>query len=88
MPYGRRMNQMRRVQLKEFLTNEQIELAMRLRKADAICEEIIKPNLLEINRKLGQENHPMYLAYACEYACNMYQQKPEMEEFELYSGID
>lgn len=32
------------------------------------AEEIIKPNIEAINKKVGQENDPLYLAYAVEYA--------------------
>jgi len=55
------------VALTDFLTDKQIARAMELREAKKICEEIIRPNLAAINRKLGQENDPMYLAYAAEY---------------------
>ena len=33
-----------------------------------IAKELIEPNLVEINRRLGQENDAMYLAYAISYA--------------------
>ena len=55
------------VKLADFLTDKQIARAVELREAKKICEEIIRPNLDAINRKLGQENDPMYLAYATEY---------------------
>jgi hypothetical protein len=35
--------------------------------ARAICEQVIRPQLEEINRRVGQENDPMYLAYALVY---------------------
>jgi hypothetical protein len=33
--------------------------------------EIIEPVIERINKKLGHENDPMYLAYCVEYACMM-----------------
>jgi hypothetical protein len=39
--------------------------------AQRLCKEIIQPNLERINRKLGQQNEPMYLAYLIEYAFMM-----------------
>jgi len=56
----------------QFLNEEQIKKAIQLKKAKAICREIIEPNLTEINNSLGQENNAMYLAYAVEYAVNQY----------------
>jgi len=32
-----------------------------------ICEEIIKPNIQVMNKKLGQANEPMFLAYSVQY---------------------
>lgn len=57
----------RMITLPEFLTDPQIQKVRELKTAKLICDEVIAPNLDEINRKLGQENDPMYLAYACEY---------------------
>lgn len=59
-----------------FLTHAQIEEALSVARAakargqtpvGAICKRVIEPNMVEINRRLGQENDPMYLAYAVEY---------------------
>jgi len=66
---------MKRVTLTSFLTDAQIENALRLwhrphmaRLFHSDCRrEIIEPNLAEINRKLGQENDPEYLAYVIEF---------------------
>lgn len=41
---------------------------MKLKTAKQIHDEVIKPNISTINKLLGQENDPMYLAYAVEYA--------------------
>jgi len=57
----------RTMTLPDFLTETQIKTVCKLRTAKKICDEVIAPNLDEINRKLGQENDPMYLAYACEH---------------------
>ena len=56
------------ITIDQFLNEEQIKKAIQLKKAKEICEEIIKPNIETINTMLGQENDPMYLAYATEYA--------------------
>ena len=59
---------MKQATLKDFLTDREIRRAMELQNARAICEEIIRPAIARINRALGQENDPMYIAYAVEYA--------------------
>lgn len=65
---------MKSITLPDFLTAEQIEAAHQLFKtatpgtfATKCAEQIIAPNLDEINRKTGQANDPKYLAYACEF---------------------
>jgi hypothetical protein len=58
----------------QFLTEAQITEAIRLYKAhgtDAVPHiqaQVIEPNMLAINEKLGQENDARYLAYAVVYA--------------------
>lgn len=69
---------MKTVPIGSFLTDAQIAHGMRLwdqhgRKGGskfiaAVVEQITQPNIAEINRKLGQENDPKFLAYALEYA--------------------
>lgn len=61
---------MKTVSIADFLTPDQIKTAVWLAQggAKAICKHLIEPNLEEINLKLGQENDPMYLAYAVECA--------------------
>lgn len=62
--------------LGDFLTRAQIRECEKLlargdgarSAASAICENVIRPNIEAINRKLGQENDPLYLAYLVEYA--------------------
>jgi hypothetical protein len=66
---------MKQVTLYDFLTESQIEEAHKIwekEKAPAkeICDKVIRPNIAEIDRKLGQANDPMYLAYACEHVFN------------------
>lgn len=58
---------MKTVMLQDFLTDQQIEKAVQLRTAKPICEQIIQPNLEDIEKKLGQKCDPMYLAYMCEF---------------------
>jgi hypothetical protein len=59
---------MRTVTLGDFLTDDEIAEAARLRDHAKILEQIIAPNLERINAALGQENDARYLAYAIEYA--------------------
>lgn len=63
---------MRTITILDFLTPKQIQQALKIYKTNStpakeICEKVIRPNMRSINIKLGQENDPMYLAYACEY---------------------
>lgn len=68
----------RTVTIADFLTNEQITAAAKLFDrlkntgtshlfAEACADEVIRPNMAEINRKLGEVNDPKYLAYAVEH---------------------
>lgn len=58
---------MKSVTINQFLNEDQLKKAINLKKAKDICTHIIKPNIKEINERLGQENDPMYLAYMVEY---------------------
>ena len=40
-----------------------------------LLHEVIKPNMAEINRKLGQENNPEYFAYLVEYLISNAEEK-------------
>lgn len=76
----------KRVNLTDFLTQAQIEQAAALYSAhkgfvgsafiNEVVEKIIAPNLLEINRKLGQDNDARYLAYATGYILSQVQGRP------------
>ena len=61
------------ITLPQFLTEREIRQARVLYQAkvpsyaQAVCARIIRPNIDRINKALGQENDPMYLAYAVEY---------------------
>lgn len=68
-------NNLRHVSITEFLTKDQIQEVFHLRTAKLICDKVIKPNISNINQKLGQENDPMYLAYMIEHILN---QMPSM----------
>lgn len=66
------------VRIGDFLTDEQIRKARLVQKTAPptrlhkwLVEQIIRPNMAEINAKLGQENDEDYLAYAVEYAMTM-----------------
>ena len=65
---------MKNMTLPQFLTEAQIAEALTLCKdhggIDAkgkIQKQVIEPNMVAINKKLGQENDPSYLAYAVVY---------------------
>lgn len=75
---------MKQVVLTDFLTEDEIKrvvMAWNHRKmghgnevgwfAKTICAEVIQPNIARINKALGQENVPMFLAYAVEYVMTM-----------------
>ena len=66
----------RRVFIDQFLTPAQVRRVFELKTAKEICAEVIEPNMAEINRKLCQQNVPMYLAYACELAVSQSKGKP------------
>ncbi len=56
------------VRITDFLTEAQIQQCERLypdRKA--IRDQVIVPNMADINRKLEQENDPDYMAYLVMY---------------------
>jgi len=59
---------MKTMTLKQFLTATEIKKAIKLKHAKEICKQITQPNIERINESLGQENDPMYLAFAVEYA--------------------
>lgn len=61
------------VKLTDFLTEAQLQRAIDLYAmcgagtfARLYAEEVIEPNIVEINRKLGQENDARFLAYMVE----------------------
>lgn len=77
---------MKQMTLKDFLTEREIQYCIYLSTASndrtrgvplarLICEEVIKPSINRINRTLGQQNDPMYLAYAVEYAITQLKRK-------------
>lgn len=70
----------RRVALADFLTDAQINQALAIwRKsitpAKRIADEVMAPNMNEINAKMGQENDPLFLAYMCEHVFNETQKR-------------
>lgn len=58
----------------DFLTDDEIQQVLDIVKAgyhrpvQVICDKITKPNSERINKALGQENDPKFLAYMIEYA--------------------
>ena len=67
---------MKTMTLPQFLTEAQIAHAVKLYEAhgmDAVGKirsEVIEPNMVAINEKLGQENDATYLAYAIVHVCS------------------
>jgi hypothetical protein len=59
---------MKQVALSDFLTDKEIQQAIRLKTAKEIESKIISPNIDRINKALKQENDPRYLAYAVSFA--------------------
>jgi hypothetical protein len=67
----------KRVLITDFLTEEEIALASQMWRgrwledgksyAQRVADLIIRPNIERINKALGQENDPMFLACAVEY---------------------
>ena len=61
----------KRVAIKDFVTDEMFEEIKGIGPdAKRIAAEVIAPRIGAINRKLGQENDPAYLAYAVVHALN------------------
>jgi hypothetical protein len=65
---------MKKIGLSDFLEVEEVVAAIKLYRdaragtfAQKCADEIITPVISRINAKLGQENHPLYLAYCVEY---------------------
>lgn len=72
----------KRVKIGDFLTDDEIKAATKLYEtigiknfAAACAEQIIKPNIERINKALGQENNPLFLAYAVEYVLLMVEKR-------------
>jgi hypothetical protein len=62
------------VTIGKILTDVEITKAANIFKNDNVnfhsrcLEELVRPNMERINRSLGQENSPDYIAYMVEYA--------------------
>ena len=61
------------ITLDEILTQKELDRAIEIYHeclpgtfAKVIADELIEPKIEEINKKTGQENDPMFLAYAVE----------------------
>jgi hypothetical protein len=60
---------MKTFQLQDIFTDEQIQEALDMFKvtptgfAKKFAKEYVEPRIDEINKKLGQENDPVYIAY-------------------------
>jgi len=65
---------MKKVHISDFMTVDEVVAAIKLFRdspegtfAHKCAAEIITPALPRINKTLGQENHPLYLAYVVEH---------------------
>jgi hypothetical protein len=62
----------RKVCLGDFMSEEMLKLAFDIGpKHKFLMEQVVIPNLKEINRKLGQKNDPAYIAYMIVYALEL-----------------
>lgn len=65
----------RTITMGDFLLPAEIELVIEMFKehkpgfAQRVCDLIIAPNMVRIDRALGQTNDAKYLGYACEFIC-------------------
>jgi hypothetical protein len=71
------------ITLPEFLTDGQIDKAVRLYEAhghwDSVAKiqaQVIEPNMAAINVKIGQENDARYLAYAVVHVLSQRKEAP------------
>jgi len=58
----------RTTKISDFLTRAQINQAIRIgTNHKRLLDELVMPNMAQINNALGQENDPGFIAYAIEY---------------------
>lgn len=57
----------RTITLPDFLTEAQLNRAQQCKSAKEVKEKVIEPAIEEIDRRLGQQNDPMCLAYMVEH---------------------
>lgn len=55
------------IHLHDFLTEDEIVVARSIKTAKEVKDKVILPNIERINRALGQENDPMFMAYLTQY---------------------
>lgn len=64
---------MKKVSLGQFLTDDQIAECVKYHPdKNLIRDKVIIPDLENINKKIGQENDPDYLAYAVIHVLNTF----------------
>lgn len=56
------------IKLGSVFTEKQLADAIEQGTAANICEKVVRPNIEEINKKIGQQCDPMYISYMLEYA--------------------
>ncbi|RDJ35099.1 MAG: hypothetical protein DWQ19_09705 [Crenarchaeota archaeon] len=71
---------MKDITINDFLSVPQIKAAWKIYQespmgfARKCADEVIGPNIKKINKRLGQQNDPLFLAYLCEHAFNEYKE--------------
>lgn len=63
---------MKTITVSDFLTDKEFKKAIKLHCPQAIRDQIILPNIERINKALGQENDPMFLAYMICHVINQF----------------
>ena len=57
------------MKISDFLTKTQVNQAIKIgANHKRLLNEIVLPNVAQINKRLGQENNPGFIAYVLEYA--------------------
>lgn len=76
------MNNNKQLTIPDFLTHEQIKTCINLymehkdKSVIYIKQQVIAPNMAEINAKIGQENDATFLSYAVYYVLSSTPEKP------------
>jgi len=63
------------IKLLDVFTEAQVMKCVELKKADLILEQVVKPNIGQINKATGGFNDPRYWAYLLEHTVNELEKK-------------